>query len=101
MNDENRVQEECILRLNHLDLSGKYSCEGSQSNGMLVSSEQAEIEVIGIELAEISATKLHRGSDGFVEIRVSGLKSVNFTRIFRLVLIQNQKFFGSYQTRSF
>jgi hypothetical protein len=36
-------------------------------------SHHSDIEVIGIELAEISSTKLHRNSDGFVEIRVSFL----------------------------
>jgi hypothetical protein len=60
----------CAVRANWLNLTGMYRCEATQSSGTFLASDQADIEVIGIESIERKALKLRYGERGYIAIQV-------------------------------
>ncbi|KAI6180261.1 Ig-like domain-containing protein [Aphelenchoides besseyi] len=69
-NGEHEVKVECLLRLNQLDLTGEYKCEGRQEGGSSVTGHHADIEVIGIESIKFTGRQLRVGAVGHVEIKI-------------------------------
>uniref|UniRef100_A0A914EJY2 Ig-like domain-containing protein n=1 Tax=Acrobeloides nanus TaxID=290746 RepID=A0A914EJY2_9BILA len=69
-NGEHHTVGHCSVPTNHLTLSGFYRCEALQSNGILVASNESEIEIIGIEYTNKVQDRLVIGEDGYIDVKI-------------------------------